>query len=245
MGLLGPSIAGAQQNLFNVPSAEITPKGGLFFQQQFNVNKYIQSSTTIDYGLGRGYEVGLNVIGLPLYDPTLGPNPSTVGRQQPDILVNGLKVFTISERARVGVGTQLGETAPLFTSSVQLANFTYGVGAFDLPHERGTLYGGAFYANSAYRGGGHPFGVLIGCDIPLIENKVHFMADYISGVTDLSVAVVGFRILSNPKLAIFGRCTTGIAGKSESVWCGVRDHLCAGQRVIVTHAACGNQTVGQ
>ncbi len=33
------SIASAQQNLFNVPSGIITPKGELFFQQQFNVGK--------------------------------------------------------------------------------------------------------------------------------------------------------------------------------------------------------------
>ena len=198
--LFGPALAGAQQNLFNVPSADVTPKGALFFQQQFNVNKYIQSSTTIDYGLGRGYEVGLNVVGLPLYDPTLGPHPTTSGRQQPDILANGLKVFTISERARVGLGTQIGETAPLFTSTVQLTNFTYAVGAYELARERGTLFGGAFYSNQAYRGGGKPFGVLVGCDIPVVEDKLHFVADYISGITDLSVAVVGFVYYPNKHL---------------------------------------------
>ncbi len=48
----------AQQNLFNVPSAEITPKNALFFQQQTNFNRTIQSNTTISYGFGNGFEGG-------------------------------------------------------------------------------------------------------------------------------------------------------------------------------------------
>ena len=190
--LLGPAVAHAQQNLFNVPSAEITPKGALFFQQQLNVNKLTQTSTTIDYGFGNGYEAGLNIITVPLYDPYLGRAPSTSGQQQPDILLNGLKVFTMSERTRLGIGTQIGETAPLFQSQVQLANFTYSVGAFDLPAERGTIYAGGYFASKAYRGPGEPFGFLLGCDIPVVEKKVHFIADFVSGRSDLSVGVIGF-----------------------------------------------------
>ncbi len=54
----------AQQNLFNVPSSEITIKKGVFFQQQLNISQIIQSNTNFCYGLGRNFEIGFNVVGL-------------------------------------------------------------------------------------------------------------------------------------------------------------------------------------
>ncbi len=187
-----PAVASAQQNLFNVPSGEVTPAYKLFYQQQTNfTGGSIQPNTTLDFGLGHGLEVGLNVFNVPLYAPNLGENPDPRGIQQPDVLFNALKSFTISERFRVAVGTQFGETAPVFQSRVRPDNFTYTVAAFDLPQERGTLYGGAYYSNRNYRGTGVPLGVMVGCDIPIVEKKLHFMADLIGGNNDLSLAVVG------------------------------------------------------
>jgi len=54
----------AQQNFINVPSSEVTIKNKYFFQQQINFNDLIQSNTTLDYGLGKGYEIGLNILGI-------------------------------------------------------------------------------------------------------------------------------------------------------------------------------------
>jgi hypothetical protein len=60
--LLSVSLSGfAQQNLFNVPSSEITQPGKVFVQQQFNFGGVGTSNTTIDYGLGNNLEVGINV----------------------------------------------------------------------------------------------------------------------------------------------------------------------------------------
>ena len=56
------SIAVAQQSLFNVPSANVTPKGELFFQEQLNFGTAGESNLTTDIGLGKGFEVGLNVV---------------------------------------------------------------------------------------------------------------------------------------------------------------------------------------
>ena len=187
-----PTVARAQQNLFNVPSVEATAKDRLFFQNQFNVNLITQSNTTLCYGLGGGYEVGLNVIDLPLYNPTIRQSNLTRETQEPDVLVNALKVFDVTDRLKVGVGTQLGQTAPVFDSRVRLANFTYLNSSFELPDDTGKLYGGVFYANGTYRGRrGDPFGLMFGCDIPIVKDRFHFMADVLTGRHDLSVAVVG------------------------------------------------------
>jgi hypothetical protein len=46
----------AQQNLFNIPSGDITPQNKIFFQQQININsisKYAAKSHFV-YGLCKG-----------------------------------------------------------------------------------------------------------------------------------------------------------------------------------------------
>ena len=54
-----------QQNFFNVPSSNITEKNKIFFQQQINLYETnIASNSTLCYGLGRDYEIGLNILGV-------------------------------------------------------------------------------------------------------------------------------------------------------------------------------------
>lgn len=56
-----------QQNLLNVPSGQITKSGNLFFQEQLNFARLTgTSNTTIDFGLGWGWEVGFNVLDVAL-----------------------------------------------------------------------------------------------------------------------------------------------------------------------------------
>jgi hypothetical protein len=77
-----PSKGWAQQNLFNVPSAEITEKNKFFFQQQFNIDSNAgDSNTTVDYGLGNNWEVGINLFNLDLY-------PTNCSIHNPHFLVN-------------------------------------------------------------------------------------------------------------------------------------------------------------
>ena len=83
--------ARAQQNFFNVPSSELTEKKKIFIQQQLNLlPSNVSTNTTVCYGLGHKFEVGINLLGLtydyasqklvssarfeqPIY-PTLGGN---------------------------------------------------------------------------------------------------------------------------------------------------------------------------
>lgn len=178
----------AQQNLFNVPSADITPTETLFFQQQFNINQSIQSNTTISYGVSPEFEVGLNVFSLDLLAergtmPTLDP---------PLFLVNAQTGWSLGETSRMGLGTQLGPTLPGRQSAEKLANFSYLIDVIPLPDDRGKLYAGAYYADRAYRGGrGDPLGFMLGFDIPIVKDHFCLVGDYLSGRSGMSVGVIG------------------------------------------------------
>ncbi len=101
----------SQQNFINVPSSEVTKKNKLFFQQQVNINEQIQSNTTLDFGLGKGFEIGVNVLGLN-YDEKLKSvqfnDTSDKDPYNPLIMLNGLKNFELSENMAIAFGGQTG-----------------------------------------------------------------------------------------------------------------------------------------
>ncbi|MBY0512467.1 MAG: hypothetical protein K2P78_00980 [Gemmataceae bacterium] len=190
--VLSASPAAAQQTLFNVPSGRVTGLGDLFFQQQFNFTRPTGSSnTTFDLGVADRLEVGFNVLDMLMYN-TAPPDPSARAQTDPDLLFNAQKGFElIDDRWFVGVGGQFGFNPARRSKDVRFQNFTWVINGFELPDEWGTLYLGGYYANVAYGGPGDRFGALAGVEIPIIKDKFHFQADYISGNRDISVAVVG------------------------------------------------------
>ena len=178
----------AQQNLFNVPSAEITRPNEVFFQQQFNLNTQTQSNTSIAYGVGREYEIGLNFFQLNVV-PDSGPDPAPT---EPLLLFNAQKGFYLGDHFKLGVGTQIGETVVDRRRDVRMANFNYAVGVGTLGDGKSRLYGGAYQADAAFRGDrGDEFGFMVGYDIPTMIEKVDLVGDYISGTSAISLAVLG------------------------------------------------------
>jgi hypothetical protein len=179
-----PCVGTAQQNLFNVPSSEITKKNKFFFQQQFNIGALAgNSNTTIDYGLGDNIEVGINLFNLDLY-------PTNSSIHNPHFLVNFQKAFELTKNYKISLGTQTGFTPPIYHQDIAIPSFSYLNNAIDLDRW-GKYYLGAYYANLAYAGPGDSFGVMAGAEIPLIEDKVHLMGDLMTGKNDIGVAVVG------------------------------------------------------
>jgi hypothetical protein len=179
-----PCAGWAQQNLFNVPSSDITEKNKIFFQQQFNIGSVAgNSNTTIDYGLGNNLEIGINLFNLDLY-------PTNSGIHNPHFLVNIQKAFDITDSYKMSFGTQTGITPPLYHSNIAVPSFSYLNNAFDL--ERwGKYYLGVYYANHAYAGPGNNVGLMAGVDFPIFKGKVHLMGDLMTGNNDISVGVVG------------------------------------------------------
>ena len=164
-----PAIGWAQQNLFNVPSSEITEKNKLFFQQQFNVSSVSGTgNTTLDYGLGHDLEIGINLFNLDLY-------PSNGYLQNPHLLFNFQKGLKVTESYKMSFGTQTGLTPPLYHATIQVPSFSYLNNAVDL-NKWGKYYLGAYYANHAYAGPGDSLGIMAGVEFPLLKN-MNLMGD--------------------------------------------------------------------
>ncbi|MBT9099981.1 hypothetical protein KFZ76_19970 [Methylovulum psychrotolerans] len=182
--LLLPALCLAQQNLFNVPSADITEAGQFFFQQQFNIISANSgtSNTTLDYGLGRQLEIGLNLFNLDM-------QTTNGSYQNPHILLNFQKGHTFNQHYKIGFGSQSGLTPALHGHTTELPSFNYINNAVDL-QEHGKYFLGGYFANQAYASK-NQFGFMAGAEYPLIHHKIHLMADFISGDNDLSVAVIG------------------------------------------------------
>lgn len=173
----------AQQNLFNVPSSDITKENEVFFQQQFNLAPATgNGNTTLDYGLGNELEVGINIFNLDLYT-------SNGVYQNPHFLLNFQKGITISENYKIGFGTQTGLTPPLYHSTILIPSFSYINNAVDLDRW-GKYYLGAYYANHAYAGPGDSFGMMAGVEYPLSKD-MSLMGDILTGNNNLGVAVLG------------------------------------------------------
>ncbi|MDD2863198.1 MAG: hypothetical protein PHC99_00550 [Methylococcales bacterium] len=180
------SLSNAQQNLFNVPSSDITENGTIFFQQQFNLGKSSGvSNTTFDYGLEDNLEIGLNIFNVDLYP--------TNELRNPFVLANFQKGFTINEHYKIGFGTQTGITPPIHNESIGIPSFSYFNNSLNLEY-LGHYYLGGYYANHAYAGAGDSFGIMAGVEYPLIEKKFHLQGDILTGNNDISVAVLGFVI---------------------------------------------------
>lgn len=187
-----PSLA--QQSLFNVPSAEITEQGEIFFQEQINVEfSSVISNTTLDYGLGKGFEIGINLFNMTLV------NYGGSDYNNPYLLFNAQKSFQVTEKYKVSVGTETGLTLPIFQSaSVEVPNFSYIQNTMHF-NRFDKYYLGAYYANHAFAGDGYPLGLMVGMEYPIVEHKFHFMGDLMLGDNDISVAVLGFVWYVTPK----------------------------------------------
>lgn len=116
----------SQQNFFNVPSSDITPKHAFFGQQQLNLAaSSIQYSTTMCYGLGHDFEMGLNVIGVKYdFNNQLTTNINTAPFS-PMYAFNAQKKVELSEHWKMGIGGQLGTNQAFNGGSYFYTNAIY------------------------------------------------------------------------------------------------------------------------
>jgi hypothetical protein len=193
IAVLSYNIAWGQQNFINVPSSEVTKAHKLFFQQQINVNELIQSNTTIDYGLGKGFEIGANVLGLNFSEKHghfLNNDTNDVDPYNPLVILNGLKQFTITERVKLAIGAQSGVNYN-FNRRKAYAALLYGNILFEdlLVHES-KLVLGTYYNSKHYGGRGNRTGIWLATEVPL-SHKLHVMAESVLGNNSLSYTSVG------------------------------------------------------
>jgi hypothetical protein len=192
----------SQQNFINVPSSEATKRHKLFFQQQINFNELIQSNTTLDFGLRKGFEVGVNVLGLNFNEKTktfLNNDTSDSDPYNPLVMLNGLKQFELNKKISITIGTQAGlnfndnkktKGAQLVYSNLLIK---------DMFIERSSIVLGSYYNTQHYGGQGNRLGIWLGAEMPIV-NKLHVVAESVLGNNAISYTSVG--IIYYPKKRI-------------------------------------------
>jgi hypothetical protein len=199
----------AQQNLFNIPSGDLTPKGKWFFQQQinaYNLSSY-ESKSHFVWGLSERMEIGFNLVNLPVRfspRPSFETNSSTaLGRP-----VYPLALFTtqihqpLNDHLRVSVGTQSGFN--LFTDNGykrQFTTFNYALMAWEPIHHI-KLIGGGYFGNKYMLGGtNHHWGYMLGYEAQVYKNW-YLMGDFLSGHNESSVTVLGLMYTVSPRFQL-------------------------------------------
>ncbi len=200
--MFGLTVAHAQQNLFNVPSSDITVKKKLFFQQQVNVlvDGSLAFNSTFCYGLGRQFEIGVNVLGLYMDTSSLGivetNNDASNSPVYPFFTVNLQKAFILSRTFKLGIGTQMG-----FSPGMHFGNFTYLNVVTAIPQIQAKIVTGINHGSDTFLGPGDlnplfssaydPVGFQFGIEQEIIKEKVMILAEHISGTHSLGVSVLG------------------------------------------------------
>ena len=179
----------AQQNLFNVPVPAVAAENKVFFQEQVNISQNGGSNTTLDYGLGNNFEVGMNILDVPLYPAFTPLMPGDAAAN--GVLMNMQKVFEPNEFWEIGIGTQQGVSATTGSKRTEYLGFGWFVIEYDTRNKRGRYLAGTYLGNLPYTGAGNSIGWMLGCEYPLIPEKLHLMADWLGGNNKISVAVIG------------------------------------------------------
>jgi hypothetical protein len=184
----------AQQNLFNIPSGDISNAKKIFYQHQFNIySNKLESKAHFVYGLGKGWDIGANLVGKGLYfSPNwrLIHNDNTLkGAVYPILMGTIQKQFVISEHFQINAGTQIGWNLSRKITNKKFNHFSYLLGSYHIG-KSGKLITGIYTTNEMFVGGGNTFGIMGGYEFK-VSKKVYLMGDWVSGNNEAAVMVLG------------------------------------------------------
>lgn len=200
----------AQQNLFNIPSGDITPKGKFFYQHQLNFYQLneLESKSHVVYGLGKRWDVGVNFVDLPLrfgQGQIVSFNDSSNRKPLYPLLMFTLQkqVVLKEESLFLNVGTQVGPNLSNQLANKKIAFLNYALVRWQ-PSKWGYLVGGVYHTNNVFVGGPPTdhVGIMLGYEYKLSARWV-LMGDFISGTHKKSQTVIGGGYTVGPKLQLF------------------------------------------
>lgn len=205
-------VAHSQQNLFNIPSGDITPANKIFFQQQININSPQQyaSKSHFVYGLGKGWEVGFNLVNL-YFDfgkkqKVLISTPYNTKEPYPYYplgLVTAQKGWKMGKKKYwfINIGTQAGTNIAQSIKEKRFTHFSYALTGYN--NKKVKVAVGPYLTDWRFVGQGNNAGIIAGTEIHL-NNKWSFMADWISGNHKNSVLVPGviYNVTNNFQLCL-------------------------------------------
>lgn len=205
-GLLGWSLSTqAQQTIFSVPSSDITPKHKILAQQQVDINgEQLRSSTTVDFGLGRNWEVGFNLYNVDYQREQHSwlRNDTTIQMPYaPLLLINAQKTFDLTDALHLGLGGQTGlNLFPTGHSSWEGWGYVNLGGSFDNEHYQAVI--GAYAGNQRYLAEGSTVGMHAGIDAGIWYEKVHLLGDWATGTHEYGQLVLGVEVYLHKHLPL-------------------------------------------
>lgn len=206
--LLGAGAVFSQQNLFNIPSGDITPHKKIFYQHQLNfyaVNEF-ESKSHFVYGVGKGWDVGFNLIDLPVRignGRVFSYNNESIRKPlYPLFLFTAQKQWKIADKVHFNLGTQTGVNISPEMNGKMFATINYGL--FRWKGEKGFLVGGPYVSNDVFAGGPPEWrpGYMLGYELYLSDRWL-LMGDFISGTHKKSQTVIGGGYNVSSRLQIF------------------------------------------
>lgn len=193
----------AQQTYFNVPSSDIVDKGKIAVQQQIDFADTYRSITTFDYGLGREWEVGLNLYHIE-YEPNerrFIRNDSTLETPySPLALINVQKAFDITDQLEIAIGAQTGFN--LSAANSRWVGYLYGNLEGKTANEHYEWTVGAYTGHPRYLSEGSSAGFQVGFDAGIFYKKLHLLGDWISGSHQMGQLALGFEVFLTKNLPL-------------------------------------------
>jgi hypothetical protein len=191
----------AQQ--FNISPPVVTEIASGFFQQQFTFAQNVESNTFVGFGLGNGFQAGINFLNFKM---NFDENSEVIDfnknkpSDNPNLLFDLQKVFNISRRFSIELGTQTGVNIASLDYQ-EFSNFTYVISQRKITKREIKILLGAFYTNKEYSGEEDYIGYMLGLAIPFTK-KWELQADYLSGSSPLSVIAAGLNYKLTDKWSI-------------------------------------------
>lgn len=193
--LLSCGVMNGQQNLFNIPSGDITNNGSYFYQHQLNVySNKVESKAHFVYGLGNGWDGGINLVGKGAY---FTPEWRMLHNDNPDkgslypILMGTLqRQFKLVDNVDINFGAQIGYNISNKLTNKEINYFTYALGIYHIMNKKSRIVGGIYQSNQEFVGHGNTTGIMLGYEIK-VGDRWYLMGDWMSGYNDAAVAVIG------------------------------------------------------
>ncbi len=200
----------AQQNLFNIPSADITPKGRFFYQHQLNFYQLneLESKSHMVYGIGKGWDIGANFVDLPLQfgqSQVVSFNDNSKRKPLYPLLMFTLQkqIVLKTNQLFLNIGAQIGPNLSNEIANKKIAAMNYALLRWQ-PSKKGYVVVGPYHTNDVFVGGPpqNQIGIMFGYEYKLSEKWV-LMGDFISGDHKKSQTVIGGGYNVGPKLQVF------------------------------------------
>ncbi len=207
--ILLSGAARGQQNLFNVPSSDITLKNKPFFQQQINFlnNGVYLFNSTFSFGPGNELEVGANALGIVL-DPNHNGSMLVTNSDfanppvYPFFTFNMQKAWKLNRSFKVALGTQTGFSVGGHFGTYDYFNLVTALTRYKLKLITGLHYAsdslfGPEDRNPILHAAYNPIGFQLGFEMELLREKLLVIGEHISGSHSLGLSTLGFGLLAS------------------------------------------------